>query len=79
MFSLKFCYISIAAIFFKAELKGNPKNSPKVLVVTDDVSQQIAVQMNASVAFPTESDEILFSVMAQMTSRRDVVNFQSHP
>jgi hypothetical protein len=55
------------------------QNLRKVLVVTDDVSLQITVQMDPSVAFPTESDEILFSVMAQLTSRRDVVNFQSHP
>jgi hypothetical protein len=34
--------------------------------------------MNVPVAFITEGDEILFCVMAQMTSRRDVVNFESY-
>jgi hypothetical protein len=32
--------------------------------------------MDLPVTFPTESDEILFSVMAQSTSQHNVVNFQ---
>ena len=31
--------------------------------------------MDLPVAFPTKSDEILFNIMAQPASRRDVVNF----
>jgi hypothetical protein len=33
--------------------------------------------MNLPVTFPTEGDEVFFNIMAQLTSRRDVVNFQS--
>jgi hypothetical protein len=32
--------------------------------------------MNRSVAFPTKCDEILFGVMAELASRRNVVNFK---
>jgi len=32
--------------------------------------------MNLPVTFPTDGDEIFFSIMAQLTSRRNVVNFQ---
>jgi hypothetical protein len=31
--------------------------------------------MDLAVAFPAESDEIFFSIVAQLTSRRNVVNF----
>jgi hypothetical protein len=31
--------------------------------------------MHLVVTFPTESDEIFFSIVAQLTSRRNVVNF----
>jgi hypothetical protein len=31
--------------------------------------------MNLTVAFPAESDEIFFNVIAQLASRRKVVNF----
>jgi hypothetical protein len=31
--------------------------------------------MDLAMAFPTESDEILLGIMAQPTSRHDVVNF----
>jgi hypothetical protein len=34
--------------------------------------------MDQAMTFPTESDEIIFSIMAKPTSRTDVVNFQSH-
>jgi hypothetical protein len=34
--------------------------------------------MDLSVAIPTESDEVLFDVVAELTSWRDVVNFESH-
>jgi hypothetical protein len=30
------------------------------------------------VAFPTEGDEILFRIIAELTSGRDVVNFKSY-
>ena len=33
--------------------------------------------MDLAMAFPTESDEIFFNVMAQLASRHDMVNFQS--
>ena len=33
--------------------------------------------MDMAMAFPTESDEIFFSIIAQLASRHDVVNFQS--
>jgi hypothetical protein len=33
--------------------------------------------MDLPVAFPTEGDEVLFSVMAELTPGRDVVNFES--
>jgi hypothetical protein len=33
--------------------------------------------MDLPVASPAKSDEILFRVMAEMASRRDVVNFES--
>jgi hypothetical protein len=32
-------------------------------------------QMDLSVTSPTERDEILFSIRAQLASRREVVNF----
>jgi hypothetical protein len=32
--------------------------------------------MNGSVAFPTKCDEILFGVMAELASPRNVVNFK---
>ena len=32
--------------------------------------------MNGSVAFPTKCNEILFGVMAELASRRNVVNFK---
>ena len=32
--------------------------------------------MNRSVALPTKCDEILFGVMAELASRRNVVNFK---
>jgi hypothetical protein len=33
--------------------------------------------MNLPVTFPTESDEVFFNIIAQLTSRGNVVNFQS--
>jgi hypothetical protein len=34
--------------------------------------------MDLAMTFPTEGDEIFFSIVAKPTSRRDVVNFQSN-
>jgi len=31
--------------------------------------------MDLAVAFPTEGDEVFFSIIAQLTARRNVVNF----
>jgi hypothetical protein len=37
-----------------------------------------SLRMDPPVAFPTEGDEILFAAITQLTSRSDVVNFESH-
>jgi len=34
--------------------------------------------MDLPVTMPTERDEIFFSIVAQLASRRNVVNFQAH-
>jgi hypothetical protein len=36
-----------------------------------------AVALDTSVAFRAESDQILFRVIARMTSRSDVMNFEA--